>query len=274
MRKPSQRFAAALAASAAVCALATGSSAQTSSASGVQPSAGQVGAQSPADPSAPPPVNGPTDAPSTAPMSGGSTSPGAMSPGAMSPGAATPGSAAPGSTSSGAMTPGGMAGRTGGIVGAQPPASTAAPYTPISPAPGADIVAVLQSSGQFTTLIKALAATNLTSTLQSKGPLTMFAPTDAAFAALPPGTLGTLMQPANLPRLQRILTYHVVAAKVSSAQFVGHTPGKVTTAAQAPITLNGETPPLKVNGTPVIQSDVRASNGTIFVIDKVLMPAG
>src|SRR6476620_4786697 len=93
-------------------------------------------------------------------------------------------------------------------------------------APAKDIVDTAVAAGSFTTLAKALQAADLVETLKGKGPFTVFAPTDEAFAKLPAGTLDDLLKPENKSKLQRILTYHVVAGKVGSAQVVKMTSAK------------------------------------------------
>lgn len=141
-----------------------------------------------------------------------------------------------------------------------------------SPAPTAaakDIVAIASGDAQFKTLTKALGSAGLVTTLQGKGPFTVFAPTDAAFAALPKGTVENLLKPENKAQLTKILTYHVVPGSVLSGSLksgdvksvegtslkVAVSPGKVT-----------------VGGANVVKADIKASNGVIHVIDKVLMP--
>ena len=160
---------------------------------------------------------------------------------------------------------------------AQPvdPAASAAVSAPavqvIAPDPSADIVANLKASGQFTTLLKALDASGLTSLLQDKThAFTLFAPTDAAFAALPPGALDTLLKPANSAQLQQVIAYHVVATKLAAAQVAGHAATPFPTAINKPLTIDGASTPIKVNDANVIQAAAPASNGVIYVIDKVL----
>ncbi len=151
---------------------------------------------------------------------------------------------------------------------ATPPSGAA--FTALTPAPGADLVTVLTQSGQFTTLLKATDATNLTALLKRPG-LTLFAPTDAAFAALPPGTLDTLMKPDNLPRLQKLLAYHLVNTKVPSIK--GHAQTQVATAAGTKVTLDGTGGAVKVNDATALQSEVSVAGGSaLYPIDKVLSP--
>lgn len=147
--------------------------------------------------------------------------------------------------------------------------ATGGAFRPITPASGADIVAVLQASGQFTTLLKIADATNLTSTLKTAPNLTVLAPTDAAFAALPPSALD-LKDPANLQKLQALLTYHVINAKVPPLK--GHSATPITTVANKPVTLDGSGEMVKINDATALQSQVQASNGVIYPIDKVLSP--
>ncbi|MGI8839543.1 MAG: fasciclin domain-containing protein [Caulobacteraceae bacterium] len=163
---------------------------------------------------------------------------------------------------------------------AAPPA--AAPATP--PAGGAavaasphvvangNIISTLQGSGHFTMLLKALDATNLTATLKTTPDLTLFAPTDAAFAALPPAQLALLMAPRNASVLQKVLTYHLVHLNLDSSKIKG-SKGPVESVETGKLVLDGSGPVLKVNDASIIQPDVRVTNGYIQVVDKVLIPA-
>ncbi len=135
---------------------------------------------------------------------------------------------------------------------------------------GKDIVDTAVAAGSFKTLAAALTAAGLVDTLKGSGPFTVFAPTDAAFAKLPAGTVENLLKPENKGQLIAILTYHVVPGKVPAAAVAG----KVTHAATvngATITVNGSNG-VKVNDANVVQADVMASNGVIHVIDTVLLP--
>ena len=107
-------------------------------------------------------------------------------------------------------------------------------------------------------------------TLQSAGPFTVFAPTDAAFAALPAGTVETLLKPENKKQLASVLTYHVVAGKTMSTALAGKQLS-VTTVQGASLAIDGRNG-VTVGGAKVIAADVAASNGVIHVIDKVLLP--
>jgi len=133
-----------------------------------------------------------------------------------------------------------------------------------------DIVDTAVANGNFNTLAAALTAADLVSTLKGTGPFTVFAPTDAAFAKLPAGTVENLLKPVNKAQLQAVLTYHVVPGKVPASAVAG----KVTDAATvngATINVNG-TNGVKVNNATVTTADVMASNGVIHVIDTVLLP--
>ena len=143
-----------------------------------------------------------------------------------------------------------------------------------APVRAADIVQTATKAGQFKTLVAALKAAGLVSTLKGPGPFTVFAPTDAAFAKLPKGTVATLLKPANKATLVKILTYHVIpGAAVSAKQAMAMTsptsPPTVEGATLQIKTVNGK---VMVNNATVIKADVKASNGVIHVINTVLMP--
>lgn len=133
-----------------------------------------------------------------------------------------------------------------------------------------DIVAVASGAGQFKTLLAAATAAGLVPTLKSPGPFTVFAPTDAAFAALPAGTVETLLKPENKAQLASILTYHVVAGRTLSPALAGKQL-TVTTVQGGTLAIDGRNG-VTVNGAKVVAADVAASNGVIHVIDKVLLP--
>ena len=130
-----------------------------------------------------------------------------------------------------------------------------------------DIVGTAKAAGSFNTLVVAIQAAGLTETLQGKGPFTVFAPTDEAFAKLPPGTVDALLK--DKAKLSKILTYHVVSGEVMAKDVK---PGKVTTVEGDKINVTRSTSGVKVNNANVIQTDVVASNGVIHVIDTVLIP--
>lgn len=150
---------------------------------------------------------------------------------------------------------------------ANPPAASPA----ASQAQG-DLVDTAVAAGQFTTLAAALEAAGLVDTLKGPGPFTVFAPTDAAFAALPAGTVENLLKPENREQLVAVLTYHVVpgrypAARVSSLD-------SATTVQGGKVAIRASGGEVTVDGAKVTSADVNASNGVIHVIDKVLMPGG
>ena len=136
--------------------------------------------------------------------------------------------------------------------------------------PAGDIVAVASGAGQFSTLVAAVQAAGLVETLQGEGPFTVFAPTDAAFAALPAGTVEDLLKPENKAKLTAILTYHVVPGKVMAAQAAQL--DNATTVNGADIDIDASGAGVKINDANVVSTDIAASNGVIHVIDKVIMP--
>ena len=133
-----------------------------------------------------------------------------------------------------------------------------------------DIVATAEAAGSFNTLVAAVQAADLEATLRSKGPFTVFAPTDEAFAKLPPGTLENLLKPENKSKLQAILTYHVVSGKVMASDAAMLTSAKTVNGQSFRITESGSG--LMVDKATVIKADIPASNGVIHVIDQVLIP--
>jgi uncharacterized surface protein with fasciclin (FAS1) repeats len=132
-----------------------------------------------------------------------------------------------------------------------------------------NIVAVAQGNPEFSTLVAAVTAAGLGEALSGAGPFTVFAPTNAAFEALPAGLLEKLLLPENKEVLTKILTYHVVAAKVMAADVAA---GDVTTLEGSTFAVTTEGG-VKVNTSNVTATDVAASNGVIHVIDAVLVPA-
>jgi uncharacterized surface protein with fasciclin (FAS1) repeats len=131
----------------------------------------------------------------------------------------------------------------------------------------ADLVDVAVSAGTFKTLVAAVQAAGLVDTLKGKGPFTIFAPSDDAFAKLPKGTVEGLLK--DLPKLKSILTYHVVAGKVTAAEVMKLTSAKTVNGQLVTIQANGG---VKVNGANVVTADVMADNGIIHVIDSVILP--
>ena len=133
-----------------------------------------------------------------------------------------------------------------------------------------NIVDVAVANGSFKTLVAAVQAAGLVDTLKGAGPFTVFAPTDAAFAALPANTVSDLLKPENKAKLTAILTYHVVAGKVLAADVVKlH---HATTVNGADVKIDA-THGVKINTATVTTADVAADNGVIHVIDTVLLPA-
>lgn len=132
-----------------------------------------------------------------------------------------------------------------------------------------DIVDTAVGAGNFTTLVAAVEAAGLVETLKGEGPFTVFAPTDAAFAALPAGTVEDLLKPENKDKLVAILTYHVVSGKVMSTDLSEGQKAPTVQGAEVTITLEGGA---KVNGATISTADIEASNGVIHVIDAVILP--
>ena len=129
-----------------------------------------------------------------------------------------------------------------------------------------DIVDIAVSNEGFSTLVAAVQAANLVEILKSPGPFTVFAPNDAAFAKLPPGTITTLLQ--NIPQLTRILCYHVVPGKLTKADL--EKLSSVTSVESSPISLDF-TEAFEVKNSTVIAADIEADNGIIHVIDNVIL---
>lgn len=132
-----------------------------------------------------------------------------------------------------------------------------------------DIVTTAVEAGSFTTLAAALEAADLIGVLRGEGPFTVFAPTDEAFAKLPAGTVAALL--ADKEKLTQILTYHVVAGKVTSDAVVGLSEAETVSGIKAPIEVKMGS--VYVGGAKVVTADILASNGVIHVIDTVMIPA-
>lgn len=132
-----------------------------------------------------------------------------------------------------------------------------------------DIVAVASGAGKFNTLVAAVKAAGLVETLQGKGPFTVFAPTDEAFAKLPEGTVASLLKPENKEKLVAILTYHVVPGKVMAADVKTM---KAKTVNGKELSIKVEDGKVTVDDAKVIKTDVAAKNGVIHVIDSVILP--
>jgi uncharacterized surface protein with fasciclin (FAS1) repeats len=160
-----------------------------------------------------------------------------------------------------------------------PPSETQPPETapsPVTPAPGAtepsteNVVALAAANDSFKTLTAALKAAGLTETLSGQGPFTVFAPTDAAFAQLPQDALQELLKPENKDILVKILTYHVVPGNVTSSDLKS---GEVKTVEGGAVKVQADpSKGVSVNDASVVQPDIKASNGVIHAIDKVMLP--
>jgi uncharacterized surface protein with fasciclin (FAS1) repeats len=153
----------------------------------------------------------------------------------------------------------------------QTPATTEAPATTVAPATTEaqmTIVDVASAAGGFTTLLAAAEAAGLVETLMGDGPFTVFAPTDEAFAALPEGSLESLL--ADPEALKQILLYHVVSGSVLAADVVGLDTAPSVEGSEIDITVDGDM--VMVNEANVVATDIMASNGVIHVIDAVILP--
>lgn len=150
------------------------------------------------------------------------------------------------------------------------PAATQAPAAPAATASGT-LIAVAKADPELSTFVKLATAAGLDTTLGGNGPLTVLAPSNAAFAKLPADQLAELSKPENAAQLQQVLLYHVIPASAPSSAIKG-TKGDVPSATPATLAIDGTGDSLKVNGATVTRADVTASNGLIHVVDTVLMP--
>ena len=151
------------------------------------------------------------------------------------------------------------------------PASPAMPdkVSPAVPASSGTVVEVIDADDKLKTLAAAIKAAGLDKALSGKGPFTIFAPSDEAFAALPPTAVADLMKPANKAKLAQLLKYHVVSGKMDAASLKS---GDIKTLQGKPITVKVEGDKVMVNSATVTQADVSASNGVIHILDKVILP--
>lgn len=140
-----------------------------------------------------------------------------------------------------------------------------------APMPGDDIVDIASSNDDFSTLVAAVSAAGLVDTLKGPGPFTVFAPTNAAFAKLPAGTVESLLLPENRDQLVAILTYHVVPGAGTASTFLGER-ASYATVNGAPVHVDGTRGGVRVENANVTTADIIASNGVIHVIDTVLLP--
>ncbi len=139
----------------------------------------------------------------------------------------------------------------------------------VSQASAADVIDTAVA-GRFNTLVAAVKPAGLVDVLKKPGPFTIFAPTDEAFAKLPPGTLENLLKPENKEQLQKILTYHVLAGQVMAKDVVKLDSAK--TVEGGSLTIHATNGGVMVNNAHVTKTDIAASNGVIHVIDAVLLP--
>lgn len=133
-----------------------------------------------------------------------------------------------------------------------------------------DIVDTAVGAGSFETLVAAVQAAELVDTLKGEGPFTVFAPTDEAFAALPEGTVESLLKPENKDQLVAVLTYHVVPGKVMSGDLSDDMKAATVQGGDVTIDLDNG---VMVNDASVVQADIETTNGVIHVIDKVILPS-
>ena len=135
---------------------------------------------------------------------------------------------------------------------------------------GKSIVEIAAGAEDFSTLVAAVKAAELVDVLSSKGPFTVFAPTNEAFAKLPKGTVESLLKPENKDKLIAVLKYHVVPGKVMAKDVVKVDSAKTAQGSSVTVTVEGKT--VKVDNAKVIKTDIEASNGVIHVIDTVIIP--
>lgn len=136
----------------------------------------------------------------------------------------------------------------------------------------ADIVDTAVADGSFKTLAAALGAADLVDTLKGKGPFTVFAPTDEAFAKLPKGTVEDLLKPENKAKLAGILTYHVLAGEVMASTVVTMDGKKAATVNGASVTIGVKNGAVTVDEAKVVTTDIKTTNGVIHIIDSVMIP--
>ncbi|MEO8114344.1 MAG: fasciclin domain-containing protein [Phenylobacterium sp.] len=155
----------------------------------------------------------------------------------------------------------------GAVVSTPPPAAASLATGPQVVAAG-DLIDTVKASGQFTTFLKAVDSTNLTAVLKNNKNLTLFAPTDAAFATLPPAQLASLM--ADKKALQKLMTHHIINAPVPASKIKG-AKGPVLTGAGDKVELDGSGDVLKADNANIIQADVQTTNGILHVVDHVMI---
>ncbi len=138
--------------------------------------------------------------------------------------------------------------------------------------PTQSIVEIATSDPQFSTLVTALDAAGLVETLQGEGPFTVFAPTNDAFAALPAGTLDSLLLPENVDQLTNILLYHVVPGRLMASDVVSRSKAKTATTTQQLVSFSVDNGQAKIDNANIVVTDIEATNGVIHVIDAVILP--
>ena len=151
-----------------------------------------------------------------------------------------------------------------------PEAQPAAPAAQ-TPAAAGTVIDVLKERGQFTTLLRAFDQAQLTETLATRPAITIFAPTDEAFAAMPEAERTRLLDPANAQELRNLMLYHVLVTELTTDQIKGAR-GPIATAGGVEITIDGTGEAIAVDTAAVTQAEIDATNGGVFVIDKVLKP--
>lgn len=156
---------------------------------------------------------------------------------------------------------------------AQDASEPAGPAATQPAAPTADLIATAQSQGQFNTLARAIEAAGMTEQLKAGEYVTLFAPTDAAFASLPPGTLDNLLKPENQAELKALLANHLVPGFATTEFLAQQDDAAMRTVGGGLVTIETADGKVQVSGANVVKADVRASNGLIHGIDKVLLPA-
>jgi uncharacterized surface protein with fasciclin (FAS1) repeats len=161
--------------------------------------------------------------------------------------------------------------RSAALLGALALAACATAEPPPPPPPPADILTTAARTGEFDTLVSALRVTGVAATLQSRGPLTLFAPTDAAFAALPEGTMETLLLPENQDKLAQLLSYHILQTRVSARDLAGSRLALPTLEGDA-VEIDATGPKVRVDRATILTPDIEATNGIIHAIDHVLIP--
>jgi uncharacterized surface protein with fasciclin (FAS1) repeats len=142
--------------------------------------------------------------------------------------------------------------------------------TATTPVASGNVLVVAKANPELSTFTKLAESANLVGTLASTGPITVLAPTNAAFAKLPPEQVAELSKPENAAKLQQVLLYHIIPGPVASSSLKG-TKGEVPSATPAKLSVDGTGDMVKVNGATITQADIAASNGTIHIIDAVLM---